>query len=548
MQKAAYVKNDEIVATLSEVDVGEPGVNVFGQVIAGIPGKDVDIELHEHCAVRDNTVVSLLDGLLELWETEGVTHLRVRQHRDAEINPEVAPDGMTASVMLKQGQGTGTRLSVEDIRQALIAAKVIRGIDLDAIRAALTMAETNGSTERVIVAQGREVENTGESSLKFALSLASGKAVTIREDGRADFKNQDRFTPVKEGDLIAEIFTPETKQEPGWDVYGNDITPDDAKVLNMEIGENIRQETSEDGRIRLFSEVSGELQFDGKSMLIIGTHVVQGDVGATTGNVKFAGPVNVTGNVLSGFYIMAAGIVKVAQAVDSGLISSERSVHIQQGIKGGGKAVIRARESITAEFAEYATLMSVHDVTIQNSCLQCSTKCNGALSLETDKGNLVGGQAQAREGLRVYNLGAKSGVRTLVSFGQDYLIGDKIELEEKELEKLKKGAVLTESRIHAAEKAQDLDELKDQRAKKLHILKLIERRTERLFWLREKFEQHFKAEVTVRGSAYPGAILESHGRTFEVLREMSKVVFYFNQETGIIEDRQLTDEENARED
>ena len=73
----------------------------------------------------------------------------------------------------------------------------------------------------------------------------------------------------------------------------------------------------------------------------------------------------------------------------------------------------------------------------------------------------------------------------------------------------------------------------------MQTLKLIERRTERLFWLREKFEQHFDAEVTVRGTAYPGVILESHGRTFEVVREMKKVVFYFNREKGIIEDRPI---------
>ena len=151
----------------------------------------------------------------------------------------------------------------------------------------------------------------------------------------------------------------------------------------------------------------------------------------------------------------------------------------------------------------------------------------------------MGGQTKARHGVELANLGAKNGTHTGVSFGQDYLIGDKIELEEKELEKLKNGAVQTDLKIHEAQKNDDADELKKQRVKKVQILKLIERRTERLFWLREKFEQHFEGEVTVRGTAYPGAVLESHGRTYEVTNEMNKIVFYFNREKGIIENRPL---------
>jgi uncharacterized protein (DUF342 family) len=220
-------------------------------------------------------------------------------------------------------------------------------------------------------------------------------------------------------------------------------------------------------------------------------------------------------------------------------LSSEKSVHVNQGIIGGGKAAVRARENVTASFAERVMLMAVNNVSLKSACLQCTVKCNGKISLEGERGHLVGGQAKARHGIELTNLGSKNGAKTNISFGQDYLIGDKIELEEKELEKLKDDAVQTDLKLHQAEKEGGIDDLKKHRAKKLHTLKLIDRRTERLFWLREKFEQHFDAEVVVRGTAFPGVTLESHGRIFEISREMNKVVFYFNREKGIIENRPL---------
>lgn len=542
-QDAMFITADHIIAALTPPDQGKTGTDVLGKIVQGIPGEAIKLELHEGVKRQQDEVTSTANGILERWETDGTIHLRIRPHSDAQITPSVAADGMTASVSLAQGTGTGSRLHAEDVRQALIAAEVIRGIDLDAVEAAVRMADENGSTEPVVVAKGETPQDQEQSSLSFKIDLASGKGVTIKDNGRADYRNQDRFTTVEEGTLIAEIITPDTNQDYGFDVRGNKIEPPKIKELNLQIGENIVQETDEQGRLQLKAGASGELAYDGKSINIVGVHTVKGDVGPSTGNVRFAGPVNITGNVLPGFVVMATGAVKIGEGVETALISSEKSIHINQGVKGGGKAAIRAREHITAAFAEQVVLMAVQDISVKNACLQCSIKCNGKLKLETEKGHLVGGQTKARSGAEVANLGSKNGAKTNISFGQDYLIGDKIDLEQKELEKLKEATLKTDALIRQAEKDGDTEALSKHRAKKVQILKLNEKRTERLFWLREKFEQHYDSEITVRGTTYPGVVLESHGRTHEVTVEKQQVVFYFNREKGIIEDRPLSAEE-----
>jgi uncharacterized protein (DUF342 family) len=214
-------------------------------------------------------------------------------------------------------------------------------------------------------------------------------------------------------------------------------------------------------------------------------------------------------------------------------------VFIAQGVKGGGKAVIRAKKEIRLSFAEQATLLSVGDIHIKNACLRCQVKSNGKLVLETEKGNFVGGSARVKGGLDVMNLGGESGAKTHVSFGQDYLIKDQIESEEAEIEKVKAQIIKLDSAMHLFERGGQQVNLEKVRQEKLKLLKIIEKRSMRLFTLREKFEEHCPSEIRVRGTVYPGTIIESHGRFFEVRKKSSKLVFFFNPEVGHIQEKPL---------
>ena len=530
----AKVNEKELVGALSPMDKGEAGVDVYGKTLEGNPGKTVEIRTHENITVEGNSIVAKREGVLEVGEIDGVINCRIRPHRDAKIAVEIPGDALSASVSLEEGEGTGTRLSAESVRQTLIEAEVIRGIDMEAVQWALDQATQQNVVDHVIVAKGVGVAEPANSSLQFAIDIASGKGVTIQENGKADFKNQDRMTSVSEGDLIADVITPEEKREDGWDVRGNVIPAKEAPAFNLEIGDNVKKERDDKGKLKLYAAISGELLYEGNSLDVINSHMVQGDVGLATGNIRFDGSVNVSGSVLPGFMVISKGTIKIAEGVEASLLSAEKSIHILQGIKGAGKAALRAREDISAAFAEQANLMAVGNINIQNACFHCTVKSNGAVALEGEKGHLVGGVTRAKKGIKVANLGTKNGVKTHVSFGQDYLIGDKIELEEKELNKLKEASIQTDSNIARAEREGDAAQLEQSRGEKRKILKLIDRRTERLFWLRERFEQHFASEVEVRGTAFPGVVLESHDRTLDITSEKRGVCFYFNEKSGKI--------------
>ena len=77
------------------------------------------------------------------------------------------------------------------------------------------------------------------------------------------------------------------------------------------------------------------------------------------------------------------------------------------------------------------------------------------------------------------------------------------------------------------------------RQDKVKMVKLLEKRTHRIFDLREKFEAHVASEVRVRGTVFPGVILESHNRFFEVRSKKTKVAFSFDLQLGRIIERPL---------
>jgi uncharacterized protein (DUF342 family) len=257
--------------------------------------------------------------------------------------------------------------------------------------------------------------------------------------------------------------------------------------------------------------------------------------------VKFKGKVHVKGSILSGFTVVAGDDVAIDEVVQAAFVSSDGSIAIGQGIKGEGRAVVRARKNLKAAFAEQAALIALGNIVLKNGCLRCQIKCNGRLILETEKGNLLGGRVKAKMGASVQNLGSPGGAHTEISFGQDYVVKDQIEKEEKLMEALKRRLSELNSRMKKLEivGSGERQELENVRADKRGLLKEIEQGRHRLLGLRDKFEEHFPSQITVRGTFFPGAVVESHGRMYRVNVEKHGIVLSFDPAMGRIVEKTL---------
>jgi len=446
---------------------------------------------------------------------------------------ELSADRMEGYLAIEPHKGSGSRANRSQIDTALEAGGIKKGIDETAISEALEISAAGSPVRRSVVARGKSPAEAGASRLKLMVESASGKGVTIKGSGRADYHNQDRFVAVKEDQLLAEILPDDTPSEDGWDVCGKEISAADSPALDIEIGEQVRREEEGD-RIRLYSRCAGEFMYEKKKIDVLKVHAVSGDVDLSSGNIRFPGTVTVSGSVKSGFSILAEGHIKIAGNVEAALVSSGESITIAQGVIGSGKAVIRAKSTIETIFSEQATLLAVGHVSMKNGCLRNMVKCNGRLRLVGEKGNLIGGVVRAREGLVAANIGNDKGVRTEISFGQDYLVMDRIETEEKEIRKLREAIARLDTAMEAYEKKGDRKNLETAQSEKLKMMKAVEKRGLLLFTLRERFEQHFDSAIQIRGTIYPGVVVESHGRYWKTDSPKKGITLRFDQETGHI--------------
>ena len=93
------------------------------------------------------------------------------------------------------------------------------------------------------------------------------------------------------------------------------------------------------------------------------------------------------------------------------------------------------------------------------------------------------------------------------------------------------------------EKQGQREKLEQARREKLKLMKIMEKRSLRLFTFREKFEEHFPSEVKVKGTLFPGVVIESHGRYYETKQEKKNVSIMFNLDTGQLEEKSNGKEE-----
>ena len=129
------------------------------------------------------------------------------------------------------------------------------------------------------------------------------------------------------------------------------------------------------------------------------------------------------------------------------------------------------------------------DIIVKGKCTRCNVKTNGRLIVGIDQGIFSGGMVRASKGGKFFDLGSSKKTATEIHFGQNYLIQDKIEVTEKELEKLKFQLVNINNKLDVLKNGEfSEEEINDLRSSKVRTMKEIENKSLALFTLREKYE------------------------------------------------------------
>ena len=529
----AIVKKNNKVAELIPYAAGKSGVDVYGTEIPAVHGNDPDMKIFEGIKISAKHLLSTKKGLFAVARAGSTYYLNVFDYEDSNYKITVSEDKMQASITINPSKGVGNSISFDKIEKDVKEQGIVNGVNLELLNNCVKQANDGKSMVNVVIAQGVEPRHGSGSRLQFYYQVISGRSLY---SGVADSAGKKRS--VKNGDLIAEIIRSNEKVENGMNIFGEVVEAREGLPINIGINESIKQEVTEDGKLQFYAASTGEIFYNGKLLEINDSLVVNSNVTQQTGNINFSGSVTISGSVAGGLSIFSGGDIKIAGMVEGALLSSNGSIYIAGGVRGEKKAVLRSKQNIAAMFAEHTLILAVGNIKLKSACLHSNLKCNNKLFMAPVNSKILGGIIKSKKGLEVFNIGSERGLRTHISFGQDYLVGDQIELEVREVEKLKKKIYKFDHIMMKIEKGQ-FDKritLEQVRREKLKVLKLIEKRGIRLLNLREKFEEHFPSEIIIRGTIFPGIVIESHGRYHEVTSKKTSIKIYFDLERGRIQE------------
>jgi len=518
VKQTAFVKAGQLVGRVLPAAAGSSGRDVCGVEVTVPPGKAPDLRLVAGLELKDNAIAARTEGVLEIAGSDCALFARVREFHESEVSVRIGDSRMEAYLSLYPA---AKPLNPQTVRAAIAARGVVKGVDSRLVEDLVARASRGETVRDALVAKGSPPTDQKGRRLSFHGNVVMGRSFLLASGSRA------QNLTVKEGEEIAEILPPPAEAQDGCDVLGTAIPGRRAPALEIKVGPNVERRAESDGRVRFVTRKAGEVFYDGTLLDVKDTLVIQ-DAGGSGPPVRFLGSVQVKGSVMSGARIFSGGDVQVAQMIERAVVSSEGSILVAGGIKGG--AMLRAKNNITATYAEQSTLLGVGEIRIKNSCLQCQIRCNSRVVLDGEKASLIGGRLKARSGMQARHVGNEKHTPTEISFGQDYLVEDQIGVGAREVEKVE--AELARVDAQLAERGRG--GVEDLSREKVRCLKALERHTMRLFSLREKFETHFPSEIVVEGTLYPGVVFESHGRTLEVDATRARVVVSFDQATGRI--------------
>ncbi len=327
--------------------------------------------------------------------------------QDAFVKLIVAPDSMTAAIVVDPPREGGQHLTRDMLDAALSKAKIVYGIQEEGLQR-LLLPTYDTSIE---VALGTPAVDGENGVCKELYARVREAKITEKEDGSVDYKELGLICDLPAGTVICELTLP-TDGQNGTNIQGRELKARAGKKAVPPIGEGTR--LSEDG-LKVTTTVTGNLVFRNGRFTVDEVFRVQ-DVDYDVGNIHFSGDVVVQGEIQDGFEIRAGGNISLHGRVGSVVLDAKGNINIEQGINGTGKAEITAAKNVNAGFIENCLVRAGGNI-VAGSIINSTVECEGDIDVTSKHGTIVGGKITAFGSIKAKEIGNESNTPTLVTVG-----------------------------------------------------------------------------------------------------------------------------------
>lgn len=335
------------------------------------------------------------------------------QHAQPVVQVNISEDKMTATVFIIPGFRK-VLPTVEEIKQALAQAKVVYGIDEEAIE---KIVKEQKLFLEIPVAFGKKPVSSIDASIEFLFPVTGFVIEKPVEGERFDPASFYKIFTCKSGDVLA------VKKEP---VYGQDGVTVTGEMVRIErpkdvnlasfVGENVT--LSADGT-KIFASCDGQPYVKNSKINVRNVLVIDNDLGYDTGNIDFNASVVIRGNAEGPFKINAKGDVLIQGVLGEVQVNCSGSLIVQGGVFARGKGVIKVEKDFTAKFLNEAQVFCRGNLLIEDYIMNSTVVCDGDVKV-FGKGVIVGGVVKASGNIEASEIGNDTGIRTEVSAGVDY--------------------------------------------------------------------------------------------------------------------------------
>ncbi len=310
-------------------------------------------------------------------------------------------DKMTAYVRAadyERGKDADNRFDPAIIYELLDEKDISFGVDHDAID---EYSRGKSLFKDLEVAHGQRPVVGDDGYIEYFFTLERNSGPKVNSDGSVDYKELDLFENVVPGARLCRIHPPKEGID-GIDVTGKDVKA--KKGREADIGCGPGTEKSADG-LEIHATVGGMVLTNNGAVEVKEVFTVNGDVGPSTGNIRFNGAVVVKGNVLSDYSIFANGDIVVNGYVESSILTSAGNITIKNGVNGMKKGMIKADGDVTTKFAEMAKIIVGGDFHF-DYCINCDVRAVGNIIGKGKRASLMGGSYIAGKCINISTAGS----------------------------------------------------------------------------------------------------------------------------------------------
>jgi uncharacterized protein (DUF342 family) len=374
---------------------------------------------------------------------------------------------------------------------------------------------------KVVIAKGVPLTEGLDGWVKYY--HPHNQRVVIGADGKADFRNLEKYITIKQGEKIATVFQG-VPGKPGRDVIGTEIFPKAIKKPKIEIGANITSETiiSQEEPDKIYNEFSascdGVLISNDDSIQVSEELRLTTNVGISTGNINYQGSITVEGSIEEGAKVVCTGMLMVNENVESSDLDIGQDMSVKGGIKLKNRGIIKVKGNLRSKFIENAILEVDGDVIVEGSILNSKIYCLGSVLLIGATSGILGSEIIVFGSVSTVNLGSTAGLDVVIDMGYHYKndklyneIGNMIKNSDKELATLvpqvqQMNNIIKQSRGKLDEdRKRKYKELIDTFKQKNELHRRLVNKQEELKTSRFNSE---KINLIVKGAGYTGATIK----------------------------------------